>query len=321
LKWITIKDFYKKFSSEREWLIEPICCPGSSIMIYGRQGVGKTTLMWQMAHALASGEPWLGLPVHKRGPVLFLELDMPDIEFTFLQERAEKSGCRLEHEIDVIEMSPYETFNVFDDKDLAFLRERIEEIQPIAVFVDTIDDGHEAPKEMLGDVNRLAKTVVNKFRFLLTRGLTVYSKHERKEPAFRGAGAGSPMDDKDSFTGGSGWERKVASSFRVYETKDGEVYLLQNKHRLAPKIFGRNELRKDENGLFSLKEPHPTLLMTYPYWIPEDERIKPKTLKEVFEDIAERSGVPFATIKQCYYRKTEKGMVFEWKKALQIDGG
>lgn len=46
-------------------------------MIYGRSGIGKTAVCWQMAQAIQTGEPLWGLPTQQSN-VLFIELDMPE---------------------------------------------------------------------------------------------------------------------------------------------------------------------------------------------------------------------------------------------------
>jgi hypothetical protein len=46
-------------------------------MLYGRSGIGKTAVAWQMAQAIQTGQSIWGMPT-KQTNVLFMELDMPD---------------------------------------------------------------------------------------------------------------------------------------------------------------------------------------------------------------------------------------------------
>jgi hypothetical protein len=294
-------------------------------MFYGRQGLGKTTLMYQMAHSLVTGDPWMGLPIHQTGKkVLFMELDMPEVEFGFMQDRGIKGGLEIDNPIDVIHLEDYESFDVFDPagKCYAFLKDKIMEDDPIALVIDTMDDAYdEIPKEMLADVNRLAKKVVNTFRRLIPSGLLLYSRHERKEPPYRGKGSVSAIDDKDAFTGGSGWERKVASSFRIFENAKETKFLIQNKHRLAPKVFGKTEVVQDENGLFRLANEYPAALISWPACLPESERAwAPASKIEVLKSVAEYCKANLATVKQYYYRRKKEGAVYGWEKMLDDNG-
>ena len=105
MKFITLKDYYAKAQKQKEWILEPFGVAGSLIMIYGRQGLGKSTLAWQMAHSLTTGEPFLGFTPQKTGPVIYLQLDMPDGEFALLQERTARGGCSLENPIHLKDVS------------------------------------------------------------------------------------------------------------------------------------------------------------------------------------------------------------------------
>jgi RecA-family ATPase len=57
---------------------EPYLPKNSIVLLYGRSGIGKTAVAWQMAQAIQLGEPIWGFPT-EQGNVLFLELDMPEI--------------------------------------------------------------------------------------------------------------------------------------------------------------------------------------------------------------------------------------------------
>src|SRR5690606_535980 len=58
------------------WILRPFLVNGSTMMLYGRQGIGKSSLALQLAYSLTSGEPWMGFPVARSGPVIYLQLDM-----------------------------------------------------------------------------------------------------------------------------------------------------------------------------------------------------------------------------------------------------
>lgn len=57
---------------------EPYLPKASIVLLYGRSGIGKTAVAWQMAQAIQLGEPIWGMPTEQTN-VLFLELDMPEV--------------------------------------------------------------------------------------------------------------------------------------------------------------------------------------------------------------------------------------------------
>src|SRR5574341_1381405 len=61
------------------WLIKPLWPVGGWLNIYGQpKKARKSYLALGMAHAISAGlDSWLSFPVHKHGPVLFLQVDTP----------------------------------------------------------------------------------------------------------------------------------------------------------------------------------------------------------------------------------------------------
>lgn len=57
------------------FLITPIVPLGGIVFIYGKSGVGKSPLSWALADALATGQPFLGLPTTSPTAALYLDVD------------------------------------------------------------------------------------------------------------------------------------------------------------------------------------------------------------------------------------------------------
>ncbi len=67
----------KAGNHQTPWLLEPYIPREGVIFLYGKKGVGKSPLTWSLARSIASGEPWMGLPVSSPGEVLYIEVDSP----------------------------------------------------------------------------------------------------------------------------------------------------------------------------------------------------------------------------------------------------
>jgi len=73
---------------EENWLIKDLLVPGSYMVIYGKEGSGKSRLTYQLAQAFQTGEPWFGLNIGQTGTVLYLEMDMAPMESSIMVKDA-----------------------------------------------------------------------------------------------------------------------------------------------------------------------------------------------------------------------------------------
>jgi RecA-family ATPase len=94
LKFVSGKEFLEE-EADFEWVIPPFVAAGSNMMLYGRQGLGKSSIMMQLVHSVGEGVPWMGYPVHKKGKTLYLGLDMSDMETRMILERAADAGMNV----------------------------------------------------------------------------------------------------------------------------------------------------------------------------------------------------------------------------------
>lgn len=306
-------------SSKIEWVLYPFLAKGSSMMIYGRQGSGKSRLSWQLCNAIASGTSWFGFEVAEPGPAIFLSIDMPRHEMLNLVNEADSLGMMHAECYIASEKTPsgenFMDFNLFDNDDLLTLVTWIRDIQPKLLVVDTINDAFQVPSGQY-DVNKLARDVVRGFRKVMPEGAFVYINHTRKEPAFK---HGSTVDemglDRDAFLGASAWESAASSSLFLKRVSPEEAELYITKARLAPLEFEAFKLSVGKGGFFHPDFTMKQMLSVWPRCVPEGERFIPATKAEVFEDIGIRTRTHHDTVRQAFYRlKLQPG----W--ATEIDG-
>lgn len=280
-------------------------------MLWGRQGVGKSSLVAQMAHSFITGEPWLGFEIGETGPVVWLQFDMAVEETRRLIERAQDSGMDFQEQLYIVgpeddgaEQVP--AFNIYNEGHRAALKEAIRQIQPVAVILDTTDDGYETPRHL--SVTEVARDVVKKYRSISEHAAFIFLRHERKKPSF-----GKQEDDPDAFSGPKDWEAVASSSLQI-ASKAGGYVLRVRKSRIDKAPFDELALVKDGFGFFQQKNDHVQMLQTWPGCLPVVERkavvARISSKNDVFKDIAFRTGVPFETVKKAAQRA--KGVDFPW---------
>jgi predicted ATP-dependent serine protease len=304
-----ISELVAEAPEEEEWVIKHLAVPGSGIMLYGRQGIGKSSLICQFAHSIITGEPWMGFSVEKTGPVILLEIDMPKRETIKVIRRANKAGLLMGENFYAPEPEEGEEgimFDILNDKDMAELADICEQIQPVAVIVDTIHDAY-TQNDRVGDINAFIRQVYRRFRTAINGAVLVFLNHRRKQGNFPQK---DDEADDDSFMGGQAWEGLVATSIQLARKKsDRTLWLKIHKTRLSSLPFSEIPITVDEFGFFEPKLNYQQMLLQWPECLPlADRRAVMNTVKtkmDVFKDISSRTGVTVATIRQQFYRHPE----------------
>jgi hypothetical protein len=78
---IDVVDFLAKAPEKREWIIAGKIPRGSTIALIADGGTGKSRLSYDLAYAIASGQPWNGFRT-TQGKVLIIQTDEPDVDFS-----------------------------------------------------------------------------------------------------------------------------------------------------------------------------------------------------------------------------------------------
>jgi RecA-family ATPase len=297
MKLITTEEFYQSSPDDLPWVIDPFAVTGSMLLVYGRQGIGKSSLMWQLAHSLTTGVPWLGHHVLKTGPVVYLNLDMPHLEFKQMLERATAAGMPPTDRILMPAIGETESFDIL--KASLSLEEACAAVKPIALIVDTVADAYLPGG--IRDINAEVRAVIARFRRMVPSGVLVLMLHDRKRSAFRSLEDNE--NDADAFNGPSAWEAKATSSFRLTSSKNGVKFHIK-KMRLDAIPYDEMALERTRHGFFETPDTPFNGLMAWSGTA--------TTLNDVFEDVGTKYRTHSDTIKKMYYRAVKKGFVFPW---------
>lgn len=321
LRFLSGKDYMQETESV-SWVLQPFVAVGSSMMLYGRQGLGKSTIMMQLVHSLGTGEPWMGFPVHKTGKTLYLGVDMTDSETRAILERCEEAGLStMEH---IILPRPPEgedalSFDIFDPEAWQALKELCDREKPVAVIVDAIQDTFSIPPAGL-DVNQFNREVLKRFKLALGDAVLIFLNHRRKKSAFQSKG--DDDDDDDSFMGGTTWESKVAASIMLgYSSASNRKFLRIQKTRLAPSPGKIVLLDTTREGFFEVQLNLTQVLDMWPHCIPDPEARQTavdacKSQRDVFRSVATLTGEKFESVKSAFHRGKKEGLRFAWADAL-----
>lgn len=149
-------------------------------MFYGRSGIGKTAVCWQIAQAIQAGSPIWGFPTAQTN-VLFLELDTPE---PLVQDRWQNGDPPFEPNFTIVFeetsydyrqfLTPYP--DEFHGKVMHDLQRLHRELQFGVVFVDALRE------VVLGDlsVSGTPRRVYDAFKTLFPGATVVFIHHERK---------------------------------------------------------------------------------------------------------------------------------------------
>ncbi|MBW4553863.1 MAG: AAA family ATPase [Aphanocapsa sp. GSE-SYN-MK-11-07L] len=131
---IDVVDFLAKAPEKREWIIAGKIPRGSTIALIADGGTGKSRLSYDLAYAIASGQPWNGFRT-TQGKVLIIQTDEPDVDFS-----------------DSLRDANYETFDrglvqvetEWQFSQIPQLTRWVEQEQPLLVIIDSFTAANRA---------------------------------------------------------------------------------------------------------------------------------------------------------------------------------
>ena len=300
----------------KDWIIPGIALPGSSLMVYAREGIGKSRLMAQLASSLIYGTPFMGMPIYKTGPVISLQLDMPPNEWDLLLCDAKAEGLGLDSSSFLTLHKDNKHFSIDDPQMKEWLCDMYATHKPICLMLDSIKNAFTRSPKSNEDLNQFVLRLLNDFRSCCPKSLFQYTLHDRKAPAR--INEETLEQDMDSHGELPQYVRDASVVMRLFQNKKDEIKLLINKHRLGPVGWKKLQIEMNENGFFFPAEmDHRIMLISWPNFIPAKERAEViasvKTKQDVYRDIAKRSLTAEGTVKRYAIRSEVEYM---WEKLL-----
>lgn len=304
----------KEIPENPPWVLKPFLLEGSMMMLYGRQGLGKSSLMMQLAHSFITGEPWLGFEVQKTGKVLYIQLDMAMFETHRINQRALAAGLFPGDAVNEFHVSDWQQgFDGGRHAHVLALRKWCAVHEPVAVIVDTINDAIGMHVGSNDDV----RTLLRKLQDAIFPAALIFLNHERKKSKYEATQTEENIgDDDDAYLGFGAYEQKVASSLQLKSTESMGLQLRVRKTRLDKLGFSQLQLSKDEFGFFHQKHSSQQMLLQWPYCLPRTEQeavlASCQSFADVFRDIAERTGTSFEAVKKQFHREKARGVEHAW---------
>lgn len=175
------------------FLIDPYIPRTGKVLLWGDTSVGKSPVSWHMAHCVAEGKPFCGLPT-QQARVLFIEVDSTE-EGT--KVRLQKRPDITTHDVRFIFLSSMSIPNV-NPEDVGLIIDRVKTFDPGLIIVNSLQKIHSlSPRE-----TQTATIVYNWWNQVCGPDRAyVFVHHERKTPSnpdFYDA-------DREKFSGSKGW--------------------------------------------------------------------------------------------------------------------
>jgi RecA-family ATPase len=196
---ISVRDLMALRIAEPEWLVEGVAVAGSAILLSGREKSGKGWVCIDLACSIVLGEPFLGRAVLE-GPCIYLALE--ESTRTLRDRLRLRLGSRWDVPLYVVPLdgSTGESFSLEDPRSITALINLIEEVQPVAIFLDTLREAHSGREDSSDDMTPLLRPIRQiTHQFDVT--LIVTHHQSKMAGASRGSTAiRAAFDDEIAFT-------------------------------------------------------------------------------------------------------------------------
>ena len=163
---------------------------GGVVLFYGRAGIGKSAVTFQMAQAIQLGEPIWGMPTNRTN-VLYIELDTPN---NLVEQRFR--GANFEHKFYLVTDNLMWDYRQFlspnpgaEASDVMYqLMDLHKRYEFGVVFVDALRE------VVIGDLSAsgIARRVYDSFKTIFPKSSLVFIHHERKSGQ-QTFGSGDPL--------------------------------------------------------------------------------------------------------------------------------
>lgn len=299
---------------QEDWIIKWLLRAGTYMIVYGREGRGKSRILYQLAVAIADRSSWFGCDIEDTGNVIFLQADMAPKESKAIIKAAAKADLLRDS---IFFPRTFGVINVLTPEGLEVLQGIQERFRPKVVVIDTATDVFEASAQQTNaEANKPIRECIRAFRTVFPEAGLVFVLHERKTSQFLQA---KGLEDEDSALGGGEWTRKAASVVRLKGVNETHAELQIRKTR-DKKPFTKMTLARTPQGFFEAEmadlSPQQALFL-WPRIRGANPSI-PVTVSGVCRDIesATEGKIKMDALRKTYQRAKDSEVEFGWEKCL-----
>jgi hypothetical protein len=316
-----VTDIIKEPDEDEDWIVKWLLRPGTYMVVYGREGRGKSRIIYQLAAAIADSSSWFGCDVEDTGNVIFLQADMAPKESKAIIKSAAKMGLLRPN---IFFPRVFGTIDVLTPEGKRVLEGIRERFEPKVIVIDTATDVFESKGHHKDDsANGPIRECIRVFRTIFPNAGLIFVLHERKTSQYLQA---KGVEDEDSALGGGEWTRKAASVVRLKGINETHAELQIRKTR-DKRPFTKLSLRRNSQGFFEIEpselKPQQALLM-WPHldgivW----DGVLPVTVSGVCKSLEEttKGAVKFDALRKAYGRAKERDVEFGWECWLDDNNG
>lgn len=229
-------------SDPTPWIIKSLIPAGGLVNLYGRPKSHKSFFGLQMASAIATPtEEVLGFKVVKSGRVAYLQIDTPRSMWKDRLKMLSEGGMNIKGIFfaDSLLVPEY-PFNILKPGPKDWLKERLYQLSPVVVFIDTLREFHGGDEN---DSTVMRNVIGNAVECVPPNCAIVFVSHTRKQQTIH-------IDDITEDQRGSGY---VAGRMDNIIKLTDKVMMV--KGRATPEI----KLKVSHNDMGCLEHDHFTL--------------------------------------------------------------
>lgn len=180
--------------------VDPICTPGSVVVLFGPREAGKTQLIFSMARAMHEESLLIGRFPCKRGRVALVEVDM---SIMTTQERLQKASSEYVFSDDLFSIATPSTIDILHCTAATPWVAELQAFDPQVVAFDSLRKIHH------GDENdpSVPSQVYGKCKSLFPRAALWFAHHVKKPPAtwIQTKENYDPGEDPNVYRGTTAW--------------------------------------------------------------------------------------------------------------------
>lgn len=195
-----LDDFLEHKFPEMGWLIEPMIPAKGIVFMHGPTSAGKSPFTWAIAVAVAEGTPFSGMPVRKKGPVLYIELDTPS---ALIQPRLDMLPKPVPPLIWMeVFQKPIDICGLTEDHPTHLRLHALQRrVKPVLVIVNTLRKAHaEDDKD-----SAVPMLVYSAWRDYFPEATLFFVHHDKKTPPVKDGAKRDMVNQDQMFSGNQHW--------------------------------------------------------------------------------------------------------------------